>query len=261
MSYDIVVFDPASAPHDPSALRAWLDDEVRAAPSSPMVARASELLQRFYRPLSEAPEVLEPGEHFADYSAAGGELYISVPWHDAEDVTAVVHRLAAENGWGFWDVSVTDGTIWRPDPAGQPSNVPIADTALTIDNGGVHGDPSPALIAASIEWIADQHGPSFAIFERGGDDYVQYAGGREGVTVEMRVPASTEPGFRHLIAATSSDTEGDSVDLPGATRSFRVRSNEVLASADATALVLALAMEKTPPPSLFWHDITGMFAS
>lgn len=261
MSYDILVFDPTAAPVGRDDLRVWLDEGARAQGPSPIVDRAVELLQQFYRPLSEAPDQLvEGGGHFADYGVEGAVLYLSVPWFDAEDVTAVVHRLAAEHGWGFEDVSTTDGMLWRPDPQRTFSSSPLVGASLTVDNGGDHADPSPALLAASIDWISDHRGPAFAILSFGDDDYLQYAGGRDGLTVERRTPAEAAPGFRHAVAATSASTAGELIELPGATRSFRVLPNEILTDRDAMDLVLALARGAEASASIAWHDITSTFS-
>ncbi|SDO75672.1 hypothetical protein SAMN04487788_0737 [Microbacterium testaceum StLB037] len=261
MSYDIHVFDPAAAPIGREALRAWLAGPARDEQPSALITRAVGVLQQFYRPLSEAPDTLTEGEHFADYAPEGALLSLSAPWYDAEDLTAVVHRLATEHGWGFDDVSVTDGMLWRPDPARQVDPTPLGGASLTVENGGTHADPSPALLAASVDWIADHRGPAFAILNLGEDDYVQYAGGRDGLTVERRTPAATPPGFRHTVAATSASTAGDLVDLPGATRSFRVLPNEVLSAPDAVTLVLASAQGASVPASIAWHDITSTFGA
>ncbi len=151
MSYDIHVFDPAAAPLGREALRAWLAGPARDEQPSALITRAVGVLQQFYRPLSEAPDTLTEGEHFADYAPEGALLSLPAPWYDAEDLTAVVHRLATEHGWGFDDVSVTDGMLWRPDPARQVDPTPLAGASLTVENGGTHADPSPALLAASVD--------------------------------------------------------------------------------------------------------------
>jgi hypothetical protein len=260
MSYDIRVFDPSAAPSGESELIAWLTADPPPGPDSPRIREWVSEMQGMFLSYAEAPETLEPGARFAEYSVYGPLAVVSCAFSVAAEVEAAAHRLAVARGLGIWDVSIEGGPIWRPDGETR-SHAPRPGLTLKVDEQELYHDPSDALIAAAVQWVATGKGPSFAVVHRSDDDYAQVAGGSEGLTIEWRRPGRgiRRRPFWHGVAATDSDSSGELIDLPARQRSFRVLPNEIMRADEATAIVLAFVASDPQLADRVWHDITGTF--
>lgn len=124
MSFDLMVFAPASAP----AKRAdfldwyeqqtdWEDDQAYDNP-----ALSAPALQAFYAELAKefppAPEDLEE-ESGTEYTIGPALIYMSfLDWDKIDRAHEAVFSLAAQHALGFFDVSSDLGEVWLPDNKG-----------------------------------------------------------------------------------------------------------------------------------------------
>ena len=128
MSYDLMVFDPPAAPRTRKAFMAWYGEQTRWSEShgydDPAVATPAlrawfmEMTTTF--PAMNGPFASDDEEHphLTDYSIGRSVIYAAFGWPDAEAARKRVLTLAARHKVGFFDVSASDGDVWRPNPDG-----------------------------------------------------------------------------------------------------------------------------------------------
>jgi len=133
MSYDLMVFDPAVAPRDRAAFKAWYekvvdwpDDESAFDP-----ATSSSALQEWYRSmLPKWPDMQDTANddsdnpHITGYSFAAHAIYVDFRWSVAEEAYDDVRSAAVSHQVGFYDVSGDegDGEIYFPGDELRPSS-------------------------------------------------------------------------------------------------------------------------------------------
>jgi hypothetical protein len=110
---------------------------------------------------------------------------------------------------------------------------------------------------ALMDRMASGRGPSFAILEGRGDDYVQVFGAGDAFTVEWREHARNN--FRHWKAGTFAQPSGNTVFVAVGDRKVSVESNERLAAADVAAILEAYLNARVRPKQYQWRDMTDMF--
>ncbi len=135
MSYDLMVFDPASASREREAFIAWYQAQAEWTEDhgydDPAVATAE--LRLWYQKMRQIyPNMNGPDaanddqlDRAADYSIGKHVIYAAFPWSLAEEVYLDVRRLAVECRVGFYDASGDDGDgeIYFPgDTLRPPSN-------------------------------------------------------------------------------------------------------------------------------------------
>ncbi|QUL55311.1 hypothetical protein KDC22_01635 [Paenibacillus tritici] len=130
MSYDLIIFEPSSAPRDKKEFMAWFEQQVQWSEdheyNNPLVC--SEPLQRMYSKLSEHfpnmnvdEEVFEAMEEagtdnrLTDYSLGTDVIYAAFAYSVAEEAYTTMRSLAVEYKVGFFNVSSDDGEIIFPD--------------------------------------------------------------------------------------------------------------------------------------------------
>jgi len=119
MSYDLMVFDAASAPRDREAFMEWYDIQTQwtEGHSYDDPAVTTPALHSWYDAIRQTyPNMNGPGaadddhvDDAADYSVGRHVIYGAFRWSQAEEVYPLVRRLAVEHGVGFYDVSGDDG--------------------------------------------------------------------------------------------------------------------------------------------------------
>ena len=132
MSYDLMVFDPAIAPHDRGAFAEWYHQQTEwtEGHSYDDPANTTPALRAWYQAIREtypnmngpgAPtdeDLLTPGveDNLADYSIGHHVIYAAFRWSQAEEVYPLVRSLAVQYGVGFYDASGDegDGEIYFP---------------------------------------------------------------------------------------------------------------------------------------------------
>ena len=119
MSYDLMVFDPAAAPREREAFRAWYRAQVEWTEhhgyNDPSVTTVD--LRAWYQAIRQIyPNMNGPDpadddqiDRTGDYSIGKHVIYATFPWSLAEDVYPNVRRLAVECQVGFYDVSGDEG--------------------------------------------------------------------------------------------------------------------------------------------------------
>jgi hypothetical protein len=121
-----MVFDPIAAPTDREAFLAWYDsyseetelfDPIRSEFSTPKLRSwLEEMLKTF--PAMNGPyasadqDVDDP--HLTDYGINTTNIYACFAWSIAESAYNAVMSLAEKHGIAVYDVSGTEGRIWRP---------------------------------------------------------------------------------------------------------------------------------------------------
>lgn len=134
MSYDLLVFDPASAPREREAFRNWFRAQAEWAEehqyddpevTTPALRGWYEAIRQVYPNMNGKDRADEDQlDRAADYSIGSAMIYATFPWSLAEDVYPIFRRLAVEHQVGFYDVSGDegDGEIYFPgDMLREPS--------------------------------------------------------------------------------------------------------------------------------------------
>ena len=122
MSYDLMVFDPASAPAKKrSPFLDWYEQQTEWAEDhgydDPAVASAP--LQAFYAAIAALfPAMEEEDGPGTDYTIGKALIYITFAWDQIDQAHETVARLAAEHKLGFFDVSSDLAETWLPDAKG-----------------------------------------------------------------------------------------------------------------------------------------------
>lgn len=128
MSFDMLVFDPSSAPRVPKHFRSWFDKKTEWRDdydyNEPTNCGAD--LQRWLLalvgefpalngPLAPADDGGSDGKSWADYTIGEDFIYASFPWTQAERAYERTHFLAKECGVGVFDVSEEPAVVTFPD--------------------------------------------------------------------------------------------------------------------------------------------------
>lgn len=136
MSYDLMVFDPTSAPRTRAAFLEWYErgqnGDEDAAPSDdpnsltlPLRAWFLEMVETF-PPMNnfylKTADVDDPKA--TDYGLARVSIYACFAWSQAEAAYGHVKALAARHAVGLFDVSSDAGDVWFPDGRGKLERVP-----------------------------------------------------------------------------------------------------------------------------------------
>ena len=132
MSYDLMVFEPTSAPAARKEFLAWYEGQAEWAEdheyddpkvSSPALkAFFLDLIQQ-YPPMNGpyAAEDLDEEEdevRLTDYTIGTALIYIAFAWSQEQAAYAEVSRLAAKHQVGFFDASSEQAAVWLPDGKG-----------------------------------------------------------------------------------------------------------------------------------------------
>jgi hypothetical protein len=134
MSYDLMVFDPVSAPRERSAFMGWYDQQTQWSEdhgygdpdvTTPGLRAWYEAIRQTY-PNMNGPDAADDDhiDDSADYSIGRHIIYAAFRWSQAEEVYPLVRSLAVEHGVGFYDVSGDegDGEIYFPGAELRPNS-------------------------------------------------------------------------------------------------------------------------------------------
>ena len=119
MSYDLMVFDAAAAPHERPAFIEWYHKQAEWSEghSYDDPAVTTPALKAWYEEIRKPyPNMNGPGaandaqiDDSADYSIGHHVIYAAFRWSQAEQVYPLVRVLAVKYGIGFYDVSGDEG--------------------------------------------------------------------------------------------------------------------------------------------------------
>ena len=122
MSYDLMVFDPATAPAKKrDTFIDWYDQQTEwdeeHGYDDPAIGTAA--LQAFYADIAQAfPAQTEDDGPGTDYTIGKSVIYMTFGWDSIDSVHETVSRLAAKHSLGFFDVSSDLAETWLPDAKG-----------------------------------------------------------------------------------------------------------------------------------------------
>ena len=130
MSYDLLVFDPASVPRSRAGFLQWYEDQQRAdedlPPSDdpksltpPLQSWLSEMIQTF-PPLNgplATDDVDDP--KVTDYGLGRRYVYACFGWSRAEAAYQRMKELAEKHCVGFFNVSSDESDVWFPGADGK----------------------------------------------------------------------------------------------------------------------------------------------
>lgn len=127
MGYDLMVFDPESAPRKRSEFMTWFQKQAEWSEDhdydDPAVSTPAlkswflDMIKEF--PAMNGPYALEHDDlddaRITDYCVGQTVIYVAFAWSQAEPAYDLVVELAKRHGLGFFDVSSHDGEIRFPD--------------------------------------------------------------------------------------------------------------------------------------------------
>jgi len=126
MSYDLMVFDPASAPRTHAEFIAWYDQQTEweedhgyndpAVTTPALRAWFMDMIGIF--PALNGPfsseELPEDEALVTDYCIGNSVIYVTFAWSKAEQAYDSAFDLAEKHGLGFFNASSDDAEIWLP---------------------------------------------------------------------------------------------------------------------------------------------------
>jgi hypothetical protein len=131
VSYDLMVFDPASAPRNRAAFLAWYDEQQSGEEDVPpsddpqsltpaLQAWFAEMIETFpplNGPLARDEDVDDPKT--TDYGLARTYVYACFGWSQAESAYEHTVKLAQKHRVGFFNVSDEKADVWVPNARGK----------------------------------------------------------------------------------------------------------------------------------------------
>jgi hypothetical protein len=129
MSYDLMVFDPKSAPPDRDGFMNWYKQQTgweeghsydNPDVSTPELRAWFLEMITIYPPMNglyQSEDVDNP--KVTDYSVGKTAIYAAFAWSEAESAFKTMFRLAEKHKVGFFDVSSNNGGVWLPDSTGR----------------------------------------------------------------------------------------------------------------------------------------------
>jgi hypothetical protein len=131
MSYDLMVFEPASAPEERNEFLTWYKKLTQwneehsyndPAVSSPALkAWFTDMIQTFPTMNGPLAPDADPDDEalLTDYSVGREAIYAAFAWSKAEQAYQTMFDLAARHRVGFFNVSSQGLEIWWPDTDGK----------------------------------------------------------------------------------------------------------------------------------------------
>jgi hypothetical protein len=114
MSYDLMVFDPDAAPREREAFQSWFDAQTEWTEehsyedpriTTPALASWFAEMSETFPPMN-GPFASADYDNLkrTDYSIGRSVIYAAFAWSQAKSAFAMVERMAAKHGVGFFDV-------------------------------------------------------------------------------------------------------------------------------------------------------------
>jgi hypothetical protein len=127
MSYDLMVFNPESAPKDRKSFQEWYDFQTKWSENhgyNDPVVTSKELRNWFMEIIESFPamngpfageDISDEDETLTDYCIGKDVIYVTFAWSVAEQAYESVRKLALKYKVGFYDVSSDDREILFPE--------------------------------------------------------------------------------------------------------------------------------------------------
>lgn len=124
MSYDLMIFNPKSAPRTRDEFMVWFGDQTEWKEDhnydDPEVT-SKEMRTWFLEMIETFPAMNGPYSHddidnpkMTDYSIGKDVIYAAFAWSEAEKAYSKMLKLAEKHKVGFFDVSANNGNIFFP---------------------------------------------------------------------------------------------------------------------------------------------------
>jgi hypothetical protein len=129
MSYDLMVFDPKSAPDGRKEFLAWVHEQVHwkqgqkyddpQATTPALRAWFVEMIIKY--PAMNGPFASKDSDdpRVSDYSIGKSVIYVAFPWSEARSAAFTAFSSAKRHQVGFFDVSADNGGVWIPKDGGR----------------------------------------------------------------------------------------------------------------------------------------------
>ena len=125
MSYDLMVFDPATAPSSRPEFLSWYRQQIEWSEGhsydDPAVT-TPELRHWYQAMIADFPPMNGPDRsddendlRVSDYTVGRFVIYAGFAWSQAESAYETARRIAEMTGVGFFDASADNAEIWLPD--------------------------------------------------------------------------------------------------------------------------------------------------
>ena len=143
MSYDLIVFDLASAPRVRKQFLTWYEQQCEWQEShdyndpeipAPALRQWFRAMIDGFPPMNGPLASDDPGNpRVTDYSLGRSLIYAAFAWSEAKAAYDQAKELAAKHAVGFFDVSGDDGDIWWPVPGWTLSGEARGEIPLPLD--------------------------------------------------------------------------------------------------------------------------------
>jgi len=220
MSYDLVVFDPETAPREPSAFSTWYEQQSEENQDAEEL-QCDKLRSFFFALNPEFPAMNGPhaGEDFdnpklTEYSFGPHSIYMCFAWSQAEDAREAVVSLAQKTLVGFYDISGSQGATWQPSRPGQFS-------VFYCFNATNEEVPSNSSVSLDIENVVSQLLPKMT----SESDFLGIVDS-EGTTVQFMLHRSENRVWMEIPTPEEKGSYGTNLspdDLPSTIKSLPTR--------------------------------------
>ena len=134
MSYDLMVFEPSSAPRDRAEFMKWYFAQAEwseehsyddpSVSSSALQKWFNEVIEHFPALNSPLASDNDDDPNLTDHCIGRDVIYSAFPWPCAEEAYRLTRELAGKHQVGFYNVSAEEGEILFP---GEDYSVPADD--------------------------------------------------------------------------------------------------------------------------------------
>ena len=239
MSYDLMVFNPQTAPKSEVDFLKWSTQQIqwKEEHSYDNIKVTSLQLQNwFMEMIKEFPAINGPhapsniediidANEVTDYSIGKDVIYAAFKSSISHKAYSKMLELAEKHNVGFYDISNT-GKIYRTDNHKNYRELKaIGEKILTIGGDTLYDTfikPSWTQISNEVAKI-DGNETCFLILENEIGDYMQCLGNKKDITIEYRF--KTENSFSHVVLGTQP-TQKQEITITTSTGDVTVFKNE-----------------------------------
>jgi hypothetical protein len=252
VSYDLVVFDPSSAPRNRVEFLDWFEKQSECdepqrwdfpeTRSPTLNAWLQEIIKTF--PPRNVPFVhADPDDPLVtDYGLGRSVISAAFAWSQAKSAYRHVKELALKHKIGFFDLSGQDGDIWWPVPGWRFTNETKGEIPLPLD-----------LAFGPILINLDSERNSFCVLENHQGNYVQCGGGQHGCTVEFREYNAPAEYKHYVVGHTNGSSEPASVRMSHG--EVTLQTGEILSIDEAAELFQQFFAGSPFPKSYSFREI------
>ncbi|EAS19464.1 hypothetical protein BBFL7_00009 [Flavobacteria bacterium BBFL7] len=250
MSYDLMVFNPKTAPKSEYDFLEWYGQQTEWGENhsydDPKIT-SIELKNWFMEMITDFPAMNGPhapididdridDEEITDYSIGKDMIYSGFKWSMAEKVYPRMLELAKKHKVGFYNAS-GDGKIYMPDKYDNYREVK-AHNKKKFSFGGISNykeliEPSWNEIHKVITKL-DGENISFLILENEKGDYLQCLGNSHKMTIEYRY--EEENDYKHTVLGKMPTVKKETI-IKTSTGEITIYENEIFDMDELTGII------------------------